>query len=99
MADTDAPLRTFDLDVRYDARSVLSRVCLTVPKGSVYVLLGRNGAGKSSLIRCALGHQKPTAGRVTLWGRDSWAYRYWAMKRVGVVPEVPDAPSGMTTSR
>jgi len=62
----------------------------------VFALLGRNGAGKSSLVRCALGLQKPSVGAVRLFGEDAWHSRTRAMARVGVVPEEPDAPSDMT---
>ena len=49
-----------------DERS-LDGVTLSVAPGSVYALLGRNGAGKSSLVRCLLGHQKPDRGYVRLF--------------------------------
>ena len=84
--------------VRYgrDAKPALEEVSFSVPKGSVYALLGRNGAGKSSLVRCLLGQQKPTSGSCTLFGGDSWKTRGRAMAKVGVVPEDPDAPPAMT---
>ena len=62
----------------------------------MYALLGRNGAGKSSLVRCLLGQQKPTAGGCFLFGEDVWKKRAYLMARVGVVPEDPDAPPSMT---
>ena len=84
------------LSVRYGRRLVLDRVSLGVPEGSVYVLLGRNGAGKSSLVRCLLGEQRPMAGRAALLGRDAWRERAGVLREVGVVPEEPDAPPSMT---
>ncbi|HWM94754.1 MAG TPA: ABC transporter ATP-binding protein [Thermoanaerobaculia bacterium] len=84
-----------DLSVRYGKRLVLDRVSLAVPEGSVYVLLGRNGAGKSSLVRCLLGEQRPGSGRVRLMGGDAWSERAALLREVGVVPEEPDAPPSM----
>src|SRR5664279_6155592 len=86
------------LVVRYgrDAKPTLEEISFSVPKGSVYALLGRNGAGKSSLVRCLLGQQKPTAGRCFLFGEDVWKKRARLMARTGVVPEDPDAPPPMT---
>lgn len=84
------------LSVRYGRTPVLDDVSFEVSQGSVFVLLGRNGAGKSSLVRCALGQQKPARGRATLFGADAWRTRARAMARVGVVPEEPDAPPEMT---
>jgi ABC-2 type transport system ATP-binding protein len=84
------------LTVRYGGEKVLQGVSFGIDPGSVWALLGRNGAGKSSLVRCLLGHQKPQAGRVRIFGRDSWKDRVPLMRRTGVVPEVDDAPPGMS---
>lgn len=91
-----APLVAESVSVRYGGRTVLSEVSFAVPRGSVFALLGRNGAGKSSLVRCLLGQQKPSGGRALLFGRDAWAGRREAMCRVGVLPEDPDAPPAIT---
>jgi ABC-2 type transport system ATP-binding protein len=90
------PIRVEPLTVRYGRATACAEVAFTVPPGAVYALLGRNGAGKSSLVRCLLGQQKPFAGRALLFGQDSWTTRRGAMERTGVVPEEPDAPPAMT---
>ncbi|HEY1434183.1 MAG TPA: ABC transporter ATP-binding protein [Thermoanaerobaculia bacterium] len=90
------PIRVESLTVRYGRAAACDGVSLAVEPGSVYALLGRNGAGKSSLIRCLLGEQKPTSGRTLLFGADSWTTRKAAMARTGVVPEEPDAPPAMS---
>jgi len=90
------PIALEDLTVRYGQRLALDQVSLTVPEGAVYALLGRNGAGKSSLVRCLLGEQKPSDGRALLLGRDVWRERAAILSEVGVVPEEPDAPPAMT---
>jgi len=85
-----------DVTVRYGRRAVLAGLSFEIRRGSVYALLGRNGSGKSSLVRCLLGEQKPQAGAARLFGRDAWRERKDLMRRVGVVPEEPDAPPEMT---
>jgi ABC-2 type transport system ATP-binding protein len=90
------PLRVEGLTVRYGRAMACRDVSLAVPAGAVYALLGRNGAGKSSLVRCVLGQQRPTSGRTFLFGGDSWSTRRAAMARTGVTPEEPDAPAAMT---
>jgi ABC-2 type transport system ATP-binding protein len=85
-----------ELSVLYGRSMACAGVSLSVARGAVYALLGRNGAGKSSLVRCLLGQQKPTVGRALLFGEDVWKRRATLMARVGVVPEEPDAPAAMT---
>src|SRR5438552_471738 len=87
------------LTVCYGKKAALDNVSLGVPQGSVYALLGRNGAGKSSAVRCLLGQQRPTEGRVLLFGHDAWKWRAKAMERVGIVPEEPNAPPEMTPNQ
>jgi ABC-2 type transport system ATP-binding protein len=94
-----AVLEVEGLGVRYGSAFALEGITLSVAAGSVYALLGRNGAGKSSLVRCVLGQQHPQSGAVRLFGKDAWRSRRDAMKRVGVLPEEPDAPASMTAAQ
>ncbi len=98
-AHNGTPIAAFEgVTVRYGATLAADAVTLAVGKGRVVALLGRNGAGKSSLVRCLLGQQKPAAGRATVFGEDAWSSRRRAMARVGVVPEEPDVPPEMTAA-
>jgi len=92
-------LETDALAVSYGRTRVIEELTLAVPRGSVYALLGRNGAGKSSLLRVLLGQRPPAAGRARLLGEDPWTRRTSLMARVGVVPEEPDAPPEMTPTQ
>src|SRR5512140_3076926 len=86
--DRSAPaLETRALRVSYGRTRVIDDVTLTVPRGAVYALLGRNGAGKSSLMRVLLGERPPAAGTAHLLGEDPWRRRTSLMERVGIVPE------------
>ena len=96
----NGPVLSFDrVTVRYGRTRVVEDVSLQVARGSGFALLGRNGTGKSSLVRCLLGQQRHSEGAVHLFGRASWSTRTQAMARVGVVPEEPDAPPGMTATQ
>ena len=87
------PLAAFaGVTVRYGHAVAADGVSFGVDAGQVYALLGRNGAGKSSLVRCLLGMQKPSAGAALLFGADAWRTRVAAMARVGFVPEESDVP-------
>ncbi|HEY2323971.1 MAG TPA: ABC transporter ATP-binding protein [Thermoanaerobaculia bacterium] len=87
-----------NITVRYGRKTAVDGVSMAVAPGAVYALLGRNGAGKSSLVRCMLGEQKPEQGRASLLGQDAWANRTALMRRVGVVAEEADAPPTMRVS-
>lgn len=91
-----ALVETEALGIRYGRTCVLDGVSLSVPEGCVFALLGRNGSGKSSLLRVLLGQRPPAAGTVRLLGEDPWTRRTALMAQVGVVPEEPDAPPEMT---
>lgn len=87
-----------DLSVRYGRKTAVDHVSFSVPRGSVYALLGRNGAGKSSLVRCLLGEYSPTTGATLMFGEDTWRRRTELMQRVGVVSEESDAPPEMSVA-
>jgi len=95
-ADTPAVLDVRAVAVRYGKTTALEDVSLSVPRGSVSAVLGRNGSGKTSLLRCVLGHRPPSAGTITVLGEDPWRTRATLMERVGVVPEEPNAPPEMS---
>ncbi len=62
---------------------------LNVPSGSIYGLLGRNSAGKTTTIRMALGLARPTAGSVKVFGLEPFEdpNRVKVLQQVGYVPE------------
>ncbi len=88
-----------NVTVRYGRVLAVDRVTLAVPRGSVYALLGRNGAGKSSLVRCLLGQRQPESGTIRAFGEDVWTHRAALMQRMGVVSEEADAPPEMTVDQ
>jgi ABC-2 type transport system ATP-binding protein len=87
------------LTIRYGRLTAVEDLSLAVPQGSVYALLGRNGSGKSSTVRCLLGQQRATAGRARLLGLDAWKDRCTIMTSVGVVAENPNVPPGMNADQ
>ena len=60
------PLSVSDVAVSYGALQVLRHVSLSLGRGDRAVVVGRNGAGKSSLLRCIAGVQVPSRGTVSL---------------------------------
>jgi branched-chain amino acid transport system ATP-binding protein len=77
---------------------ILHGVDLAVPEGGVTMLLGRNGAGKTSTLRTIMGLWRASAGRVTLAGEDVTRRPTPAIARAGVayVPEAMGIFSDLT---
>ncbi len=71
----------------YDGRRVLDGINLKVPRGCIYGLLGRNGCGKTTIIRILLGLEPPTRGRTALLGQDSTILSAQVHGRIGYVAE------------
>ena len=82
-------LRLTDLHSYYGKSHILQGVTLEVGPGEIVTLLGRNGAGKSTTLKSAVGLITPRQGRVELEGRDvtgQSAYRI-AAAGLSLVPE------------
>jgi branched-chain amino acid transport system ATP-binding protein len=72
VADASA-ISTSDLEVGYGDLDVLRGISLHVQAGEIVALLGPNGAGKTTLLNAIAGFLRPTAGVVSLFGRQSTA--------------------------
>ena len=70
------------LTKHYGNQRVVDSLDLRVPQGSVYGLLGRNGAGKSTVIKMLLGMVQPDSGRAQLLGEDAAALSNATRSRV-----------------
>lgn len=68
------PLVVHSLSVSYGDHKVLLDVDLSVGRGERVAVVGRNGVGKSSLLRCLAGHQAPSGGSVEIGYRVSLGY-------------------------
>lgn len=68
---------------------ILEGVELTVPRGEVTMLLGRNGVGKTTTLRSIIGHWRAHAGQILFDGQDITKLPTPAIARLGVgfVPE------------
>ena len=87
------------LSKRFKTTETLKNVTLRVPEGSVFALLGENGAGKTTAIRIMLGLERPDSGHARVLGYDSSTEDLDVRHRVGYVPEVPDLYDWMTVQQ
>jgi ATPase subunit of ABC transporter with duplicated ATPase domains len=70
----EVPMRASHLVVKYGSSTVLEDVNFHTRRGDRVVIIGRNGAGKSSLLRCLAGVQTPTEGEVEIGVNVSVGY-------------------------
>lgn len=60
-----------NLSLSINGKKILDDISLKLGKGSLAALCGRNGAGKSQLLRCMKGLKKPDTGRILIGGREA----------------------------
>lgn len=85
-------LKAETLDQYYGGSQILRGVSLTVPPGKVTVLLGRNGVGKTTLLKCLMGALPVKAGKMTLFDEDVTRLKphQRARRGLGYVPQGRD---------
>lgn len=64
-------VQTNNLTKRYGQHKTVNNVNLSVKRGEIYGLIGRNGAGKTTVLRLISGLARPTEGEVCLFGKNS----------------------------
>jgi ABC-2 type transport system ATP-binding protein len=69
---------------------------LAIPEGSVFGLLGPNGSGKTTTLRCLLGLAAPTSGTCRLLGADCRTELPSVIRRVGALVEEPGFSGGFS---
>ena len=77
-------IKVEQLTKSYGALTAVDRLSLSVDRGTVFGLLGANGAGKSTAIECILGTKKADSGSVSILGLNPGADRRKLFERVGV---------------
>ena len=89
-------LTTHNLSKRYRKLVALDKLSLAVPKGSVYALLGANGAGKTTALKLMMNLHPATSGEATVLGIDSRQLQGRHFEQIGYVSENQDQPGWMT---
>ena len=84
----EALVQTHNLTKKYGQHKALNNVNLSVRKGEIYGLIGRNGAGKNTILRLISGLAKPTKGSISLFGKNSHDSIYM-QKHIGLLIEAP----------
>ena len=81
-------LETQKLTKRYGTKDAAKDIDLHIREGQIYGLIGRNGAGKTTIMRMISGLSTPTSGDYTLFGKTGFE-KGKMLKNVGVLIEAP----------
>ncbi|MCF6242458.1 MAG: ABC transporter ATP-binding protein [Bacteroidales bacterium] len=79
---------TQNLTKRFKKLEVVKKLSIRFSEGERVALIGQNGAGKTSLIRCILGHYV-YEGSIEVLGKNPRKERVEILKEVGFVPQIP----------
>jgi branched-chain amino acid transport system ATP-binding protein len=95
-----AVLQVAALDAGYGSVHILHRVELRVEAGQRWAVLGRNGVGKTTLLKAIMGLADVTHGRIEWDGQDitQWTPRQRAMAGLGYVPQTRDIFPSLTVA-
>ena len=82
-------IRTKKLTKVYGDQVAVDSADIHVKAGRIYGLLGRNGAGKTTIMKMILGLTPVTSGKVEVFGRNSKGHEKRIYPRIGAIIETP----------
>jgi ABC-2 type transport system ATP-binding protein len=94
----DPAIEIRGLSKHFGNKNAVADLHLSVPRGSIFALLGDNGAGKTTTIRMLTGLLQPDKGRARILGQDCWHAAVPLRHQVGYVPERPRFYDWMTVA-
>ena len=94
----DPAIEIRGLSKHFGKKHAVAGLDLSVPKGSIFALLGDNGAGKTTTIRMLTGLLRPDNGYAAILGQDCWHAATRLRHHVGYVPERPRFYDWMTVA-
>lgn len=87
-----------DLSKKYKNNEALRNLSLSVPEGSALVVVGANGAGKSTMIKILMNLIEATSGTVQIFGADSRWLSPKELAQIGYVSEDQRLPAKLTVA-
>ncbi len=90
-----------NLDVGYGATPILRDVEITVGEGEVVGIVGKNGVGKTTLMKAIVGLLEPTTGTIEYDGTDitDWSANERARNGIGYIPQSRDVFPDLTVKQ
>lgn len=89
-------IKVSQLTKTYSGIPAADQISLSVKQGTVFGLIGANGAGKSTVIECMLGTKKADSGKISILGMDPRKERKILFENVGVQFQETNFQDGIT---
>jgi len=86
---TRTAIRLEGISKSFGTHNVLQSIDFSVTEGTIMGLIGKNGAGKSTMIKCLLGLLRPDDGIAKVFEEPSWNLSVECKERIGYVPQTP----------
>lgn len=93
---SDFAIETNGLSKYYAEQLCVDQLCIHVPKGKIYALLGRNGAGKTTTMKMLMNLVRPTSGSIKIFNADYLKCPLKTYKRIGALIESPGFYENLT---
>ena len=97
MEDNEIVLKLENVSKSYGDKTVLKNINLSIKKGTIMGLVGKNGSGKTTMIKGFLGLLKLDEGKASLFDKDSWDLPPEVKQKLGYVPQSIDMFDGWMT--
>ena len=99
MNSTDEPvIAASGLSKSFRGNLAVNNLDLAVPRGSIYGLVGRNGAGKTTILRMLMGLLRPSGGTARVLGHELWSASRDVRQRVAYVSQEQQLPPAKSTA-
>jgi ABC-2 type transport system ATP-binding protein len=98
MNNMETIIKTTELEFSFGKQKVINKLCLEVPKNSIYGFLGPNGAGKSTTIKLLLGLLHSSENNIHLFDKDLKNNKNDILSKVGNLIESPTIYRNLTAS-
>ncbi|MGL4760237.1 MAG: ATP-binding cassette domain-containing protein [Sarcina sp.] len=89
-------LKTINITKIYNKKKVLNNISINIKKGDIYGFVGKNGAGKTTMIRIILGLSFSNEGKVEFSDNENIEKNYICRKNIGALIEKPILYNNMT---
>ncbi len=94
----DLIVETLQLTKKYGDQTVVNNVNLHIQRGKIYGLLGRNGSGKTTIMKMILGLTRATPGEIMVFGQNIRKNRERIYPRIGAIIETPGFYPNLTAT-